>query len=234
MCLKYLKVKNLLAGMMMIAVAGLAFAITPTHRIADQGAPVNLDSIIPARFGDWAIDEKIFYQQVSPEVKASLDKIYTQTLSRTYVNTKGERIMLSIAYGADQSDAKQLHYPEVCYPAQGFQIVSTQLGAVKTGFGNIRVKRIMTVSGNRTEPLTYWTTVGNQVVVGGKETKLEQLRYGFRGQIPDGLLFRVSSIAEDANQGYSLQDEFLKAIIAAMPANNRLRIAGIASNGSQR
>ena len=135
--------------------------------------------------------------------------------------------MLSIAYGADQSDAKQLHYPEVCYPAQGFQVVSTQPGIIRTDFGAIRVKRMLTVMGNRSEPLTYWTTVGNRVVMSGKETKLEQLRYGFRGEIPDGLLFRVSSITADADGGYALQQNFARALIATLPENDRLRLAGL-------
>ncbi|OGS98816.1 MAG: EpsI family protein [Gallionellales bacterium RBG_16_56_9] len=193
---------------------------------------MNLEAMIPKQFGDWQEETQRSGQIINPQLKEKLDRIYTQTLSRTYINAKGERIMLSIAYGADQSDAKQLHYPEVCYPAQGFQVVSTQQGVVKTDFGDIRAKRILTVLGNRSEPLTYWTTVGNRVVMGGKETKFEQLRYGFRGQIPDGLLFRVSSITRDADEGYELQNGFLKEMISAIPNDVRLRIAGISSHAS--
>ncbi len=128
---------------------------------------------------------------VNPVQKETMARIYSQTLTRVYRNTAGESIMLSIAYGADQSDDKQMHYPEICYPAQGFQVLSRQNDVVKTDFGNIRVKRLLT-SGGRTEPLTYWSTVGNKVVNGSSgETKIEQLSYGFRGDIPDGLLFRV-------------------------------------------
>ena len=34
--------------------------------------------------------------------------------------------MLSIAYGKNQSDALQLHKPEICYPAQGFTLLAKQ------------------------------------------------------------------------------------------------------------
>ena len=68
--------------------------------------------------------------------------------------------------------------------------------------------------------------------MGDKETKLEQLRYGFRGQIPDGLLFRVSSITRDADEGYELQNGYLKEMISAIPNDVRLRIAGISSYAS--
>lgn len=222
--------KNIVIAVLMLSTSGAALALRPTKRIAEEGTAVNLDVMIPKQFGDWQEEPQRFGQIVNPQQTEMLKKIYTQTLARTYVNTKGDRIMLSIAYGADQSDAKQLHYPEVCYPAQGFQIVSSKNDALNTNFGSIRVKRIMTTLGNRNEPLTYWSTVGDKVVMGGKETKLEQLRYGFRGEIPDGLLFRVSSIHENADQGYLLQDVFLKDILTGMQPYNRLKIAGVTSN----
>lgn len=220
---------NILLAVLMLATSGLAMALRPTHRIADEGPAVNLETMIPKKFGEWQEEPERGGQIINPQLKEKLDRIYTQTLSRTYMNAKGERIMLSIAYGADQSDAKQLHYPEVCYPSQGFQVVSTQSGTVKTDFGDIRVKRLLTVLGNRSEPLTYWTTVGNKVVMGGKETKLEQLRYGFHGQIPDGLLFRVSSITRDTEAGYASQQDFIHQLVVAMPAESRLKLTGLSS-----
>jgi len=211
----------------MLLAAGAAVLMKPIQMLAEQQAQIDLETMIPRQFGDWQEEAQRSGQIINPQIKEKLDRIYTQTLSRTYVNAKGERIMLSIAYGADQSDAKQLHYPEVCYPAQGFQVVSTQPGIVKTDFGDIRVKRILTVMGSRSEPLTYWTTVGKQVARGNKETKLAQLRYGFRGEIPDGLLFRVSSITSDAEGGYAVQQDFSRALIAVLPARDRLTLAGL-------
>ena len=37
------------------------------------------------------------------EQAALISKIYNQTLTRTYVNLRNERIMLSIAYGGDRA-----------------------------------------------------------------------------------------------------------------------------------
>jgi EpsI family protein len=219
--------RNVILAALMFVSSGFAMALRPTHKIADEGPEVNLETMIPKQFADWQEEPQRGGQIINPQVKEKLDRIYTHTLGRTYVNAKGERIMLSIAYGADQSDAKQLHYPEVCYPSQGFQVISTQPGILKTDFGDIRVKRIMTVMGNRSEPLTYWTTVGNKVVRGGNEPKFEQLRYGFQGKIPDGLLFRVSSITQDAENGYVNQQSFVRELIANLSAGNRLRLAGL-------
>jgi len=218
--------------LVMIGASLLAMTLRPTHKIADDGQKVNLETMIPKHFGDWQ-EAPQPAQIVNPVQKAKLEEIYSQTLSRTYVKANGEVIMLSIAYGADQSDAKEMHYPEVCYPAQGFQVVSTQPGIVKTGFGDIRVKRLLTVLGSRSEPLTYWTTVGTKVVVGGKEPKLEKLRYGFRGEIPDGLLFRVSSITQDTESGYASQQNFVRELISSLSEGDRLKLAGLPVVNSQ-
>ena len=211
----------------MMLAAGMAVFLKPTQKIAEQQERIDLETMIPKQFGDWHEEAQLSDQIINPQLKEKLAKIYTQTLSRTYINDKGGRIMLSIAYGEDQRDSNGLHYPEVCYPAQGFQVISIQPGLLSTDFGDIRVKRLLTVMGNRSEPLTYWTTVGNQVVRGGKETKLEQLRYGLRGQIPDGLLFRVSSITPDVENGYAIQQNFVREIMLDLSSDIRLKLAGL-------
>ncbi len=222
--------RDILLAVVMLAASGAALALRPTHKIAAEGPAVDLEQLIPTAFGEWRSEPANRGQIVNPQQQEMLERIYTQTLTRTYVNARGERIMLSIAYGEDQSDAKQLHYPEVCYPAQGFQVISNVTGEIKTDFGDIRVKRLLTVMGNRSEPLTYWTTVGNKVVVGSKETKLEQMKYGFKGQIPDGLLFRVSSITPDAEEGYAAQQQFIGELVGHVPAQHRLRLAGLGTS----
>lgn len=224
---KNLKVKNVLAGIVMILAAGLAVAMTPTHRIADQGPAVDLEKIIPARFGDWAVDDKVFYQQVSPEVKASLDKIYTQVLTRTYVNSQGYRIMVSIPYGANQSDGLSAHDPEGCYPAQGFQIMSKSKDVLHTEVGAIPVRRMEAVSGIRHELVTYWFTVGSYAVNNDFERKKAQLRYALKGQIPDGILFRASSIDDDTQEAYRIQDLFIQEMVKALSPEYRARVSGL-------
>lgn len=222
--------KNILLMVLMLLASGLAYALVPTHRIADDGKKVELANIIPRSFGHWH-EQKQDAQIVSPVQKETMERIYSQTLTRVYHSDSGDSIMLSIAYGADQSDDKQMHFPEVCYPAQGFQILNRQNGVVQTEYGNIRVKRLLT-AGSRTEPVTYWSTVGDKVVVGGNETKLEQLRYGFRGQIPDGLLFRVSSISSDTSAAYASQDSFVRDLLSFLSVEDRRKIAGLSLAGT--
>ncbi|MDP3282683.1 MAG: EpsI family protein, partial [Nitrosomonas sp.] len=177
-------------------------------------------------FGDWKIDESIIPLQVDAETQAMLDKIYNQTLSRTYVNSLGERVMLSVAYGGDQSDNLAVHKPEVCYYAQGFEIMKTFADELLTQYGKLPIKRLMAVKGNRNEPITYWITVGNKAVLPGIEEKLQQLRYGLTGSVPDGMLVRVSSIDSDKDKAYQLQNIFIQDLLLTVDVKERTRLIG--------
>ncbi|MFZ4702534.1 MAG: exosortase-associated protein EpsI, B-type, partial [Candidatus Methylumidiphilus sp.] len=216
--------KPFLIGLAMILSAVLAIAMKPTVRVADTGAKFDLEAMIPKQFGSWTIDESVVPVITDPQVKALLNRIYDQTISRTYVNDKGDRIMLAIAYGGDQGDSMQMHYPEVCYPAQGFQVMKTSEGSLPTPFGNIAVKRLVASQGLRVEPVTYWTTMGDKVVTSGLRRKLEQIKHvTLNGTIPDGLLFRVSSIQKDESTAYEIQSQFVGDLLRALDTPSRFR-----------
>ena len=210
----------------MLAAAGLTIAATPYQRMADVGPKVDLDTMVPETFGEWTIDNTIVPVLVAPEVQQKLDKIYNQTLARTYVNRSGERVMLSIAYGGDQSDAMRAHRPEVCYTAQGFHIARTALDQLVTEYGVLPVKRLVAIAGRRNEPITYWMVVGEHIAHDSLSQKLAQLRYGLTGTIPDGILVRVSTIDRNNDRAFEIQDRFVKGLLDVMPSNQRLRLSG--------
>lgn len=218
--------KQLLMLILMLTASGLAAALRPTDLLAKHQAPFDLQALIPNAFADWREEPQALAMVVDPQQQELIGRIYKQTLSRTYVNSKGERVMLSLAYGEDQRDSMQLHYPEVCYPAQGFVLEANQAGMLATGYGEIPVRRLITANGNRTEPITYWTLIGDRVVLGGISSKLVQMSYGLKGFIPDGLLFRVSSINGDATAAYRLQENYVRSLMAAMPLSSRSRLIG--------
>src|SRR3569623_870673 len=204
----------------------MGVGIKHTQNNASSEPKIDQEVLIPKTFGNWKIDETIVPLIPDPAQQALIHKIYSQTLARTYVNPDGERIMLTIAYGVSQSDSMAVHKPEVCYPRQGFQIIKNATGTFATGDGIIPVRRFVATRGQRIEPITYWTTVGDAGAVDGLKWKLQQLKYGLTGKIPDGLLFRVSSIDADDVRAYQVQDEFTRDLIKAMSPSGRERIIG--------
>ena len=217
----------LLGGLMLLS-AVAAKVLTPTNLLADSQPRPPLESTIPAAFGDWTEETARSAQIINPQIEQVLNRIYAQTLSRTYVNHKGERVMLSVAYGTDQRRVNEVHYPEVCYPAQGFQVTAAHTARIATTAGTLPVNRLETnLAEQRFEPLTYWTTIGNQITPGGMDKRLKELAFGVRGEIPDGLVFRVSSIDHDAAAAFRLQEKFLQALVPVLAPQDRNWLAGL-------
>lgn len=218
--------RNLILVLSMVSASGLAIALRPTERIADKGPEVRLAEMVPLQFAGWREEAQKTALIVDPQQQEMVNRLYSQTLSRTYANADGYRVMLSIAYGTDQTDSNQVHKPEVCYPAQGFVLKNKEYGAFETGHGAIPITRIETSLGQRSEPVTYWITVGDRVVGPGFDKKLTELRYGLAGRIPDGLLFRVSSIDPDSARAYAAQREFTTALLASLDTASRSKLIG--------
>jgi EpsI family protein len=206
--------------------AALAHFGRPTLHLADQIGKPDLETLFPRQIGPWRVDASLPVILPAPDVQAQLDVVYNQVLSRTYVNRVGQRIMLSVAYGGDQSDGTSAHRPEVCYPAQGFEITANAKSAQPAAGGTLAVRQLMSKLGGRNEPITYWVVVGNEVATSGIEQKLAQMRYGLRGIIADGMLVRVSSIDADMARGHAIQSDFIAEMAAAIPGPVRPRVFG--------
>ncbi|MGH8707229.1 MAG: exosortase-associated protein EpsI, B-type [Burkholderiales bacterium] len=215
---------SLLVGAAMVLAAGAALALRPSP--AAEPASFDLASVVPGSFGDWRIDPLIVPIVPAPDVQANLVRLYDQIVSRTYVNAQGERVMLTVAYGGDQSDALQAHRQEVCYAAQGFEIGNVRHGHLRLREKTIPVTRLLAVRGPRSEPVTYWFTMGDRVVLGRLERLLAQLGYGLSGRIPDGMLVRVSSLSRDPDRAFGGHEKFIGALVGGMREDDLPRLLG--------
>jgi exosortase B len=216
-----------LVALAALAIAGTALA-TPALVPVAEPAAIDLASVIPARFGDWRVDPDAVQVAPAADVQATLDRLYGQVVSRTYVDAAGERMMLTVAYGGDQSDALKAHRQEVCYAAQGFQVRGLATGRIEAAGRSIPVTRFLAVRGERSEPVTYWFTMGDRVVLGRLDRLRAQLAAGFAGRIPDGMLVRVSSISGDPGSAFAAQRDFADALLGAMAPGAARRVAGAA------
>jgi len=200
-----------------------ALIITSVEQIPD------FETIIPQELTDWTAVEQSVNLIVDPTLQAAVDKIYNTTLNRNYINEVGESVMLSIAYGIDQSDSMQVHKPEICYPAQGFVLKNQKYDSFSYAERNIPIKQLDTQRNNRREFVTYWILVGNTIAKSNFNAKLIKLNYGFDGLIPDGLLFRVSSIGKgkDADKHYLLQKQFLRDLLSSLNPQDLNTVIGV-------
>jgi EpsI family protein len=192
---------------------------------------LELEQAVPRSFGAWRMAEHQGQGVVNPQTQALLDQLYSQTLSRIYVDEKGYAVMLSVAYGDDQRGGLRAHMPDVCYPAQGFLLLDRSSAEIGTAQGMLPVRRLLTRQGSRQEPLTYWFNFGATALRTDSplERRLIEIRLGLTGQVPDGILMRVSSIDADVPRAYAQQERFVRDMVEALPPTVRGRMAGVGS-----
>lgn len=218
--------KNLLIGLALLAVAIAAVMAKPAQLVAEQEPKVDLETLIPKRFEGWHLDESVAPLQASPDQMDALKKIYSQILTRTYVGSGGQGIMLSVVYGDGIDRQLDVHRPEYCYPAQGFQVSQYTDQIIRTLSGNLSVRRLVASKNQRIEPISYWIKIGDKALSSTFERKLQKIKQGFTGRVGSGMLVRVSSIGNDKGLAYKEQEDFINAMLQAMPDAQRKQLIG--------
>jgi EpsI family protein len=184
--------------------------------------------MIPEQFMGWQALSRISPLVSDPRVASQVEETYTETVERVYRGPGNQMVMLSVAYGTHQlHDRLQAHRPEYCYRAQGFTIEQSLDTSIQTDVGPLRVRRLLTRRAERFEPVTYWMMVDRRAVLPGLERQLAQLAHGLRGEIPDGLLVRVSSLASTPNEAWSLHELFITDLLRVLPPAHLGRLAGL-------
>jgi EpsI family protein len=160
--------RDFLLGGASIAAAGIAFARTPRNRMSLL-AKGQMENLLPKHFGEWhdVPSDAIVVPQSDDSLAA---KLYSQDLGRYYESESGDGVMMLIAYGDTQSDQLQLHRPEVCYPAFGFNVVrSVEADLVVSKGVSIPARSLTATSPSRMEQIAYWTRIGEYLPQTGSD-----------------------------------------------------------------
>ena len=219
------RIALLIAALMVAASIGGVVA-KPSVKVSDE-APISLEKMIPQQFGDWREEPQRYVQVVNPQTQGTAGQaIQPDPEPHLRQFQRLSRHALARLWH-DQRGSLQAHKPEICYPAQGFTITKNEAGTLPTTFGDIPVRRLASNLGARQEPVTYWFTVGDQVAMGTTQRKLVELRLGLTGRIPDGMLFRISSLDPDPPRAYQAQDAIRQPMLQAVPPADRQRLSGL-------
>jgi EpsI family protein len=222
--------KAVALALAMCTASGMAAYMKPTILLSEVHPHPKLDSLVPRSFGDWQVDTSIVPVVSDPNLDRILTQIYAETLSRTYRDKQGNVVMLALAYGSSQTKDLQLHRPEICYSAQGFQIKGSKPFDVVFPDKNIKATQLLAVQGERKEHIVYWMRIGDAVASTGMEQAMLRYRYGIKGYIPDGLLFRVSVVSDDEAGAQQLIATFVKQLYQVVPTAERNFVFGTPSD----
>jgi EpsI family protein len=214
----------MLVGMAGLAAAGLAWRLTP-RGIIDRTNGAKLADIVPEQFAGWSSSPSDSLIQPKTEGKLA-DQLYSDTLTRIYAHERtGEEVMVLMAYGNTQSDLLQLHRPETCYPAFGYDIRHSAVAQVAYRGGSVPVRELIAVGPARTESILYWTRVGDSLPVNSREQRIDKLRTAMAGYIPDGLLARFSVLGDEGDSFTKLSD-FVGGLLNAVPDGHMAALVG--------
>lgn len=199
-------------------------------RSVDQPALV-LDTLVPQAFGGWEVDA-VSRDFVRPADRdGRLYGLYDQVLERVYINRQGYRMMLSMAFGAEQSASLQLHQPEVCYRYSGYTVSPTEEVPLTLAGRTIVATRLQAQLPGRPEPITYWSVLGGLTATELSAIRWRRVELALRRQPLDGLLVRVSSVDPDKQRAYTLQAGFADELVRAIPDAERDKVVGLPPQG---
>ena len=211
--------RELLVGSLFLTAAGVTAARMPDTPL-DYLGNHKLEAIVPEVIGRWKFVSASGLV-VPPDDQFALT-LYSQQLTRVYWDGVGAPIMLLIAAGNKQTGFLQVHRPEVCYSAGGFELGQIQPITVQVGGGReIVANKLLATREGQSEWLLYWTRVGSQIPASWAKQRLAIAVDNLHQIIPDAMLVRASTIMPDGNEAERVLGEFIQAMIASVSPSLR-------------
>lgn len=218
--------RDLLLGAAAAAAAGLAYELKPRqHKLLLQ--KTKMAAVVPIKVGAWSAEAAP--NLITPDTTGKLAAmLYSELVERVYTNADtGREMMMLIAYGDTQSDLLQLHRPESCYPAVGYNVTLSAPIQVSLGDGApLPGRKVIARKGDRQENIIYWTRLGEYLPASAKDQKIDRLKAAMSGVIPDGALFRVSEVGDDAERSFEGIDGFIRNLVLAVAPAQRPALLG--------
>lgn len=219
------------SGVVAVALLGIAAAGVLLRPSINAAAPdPGLEAAVPQRFGDWKmLPNPLVQASVVTKGATSTDQPYDEIVSRTYVNSRGEMVMLAVAYGKNQRQEVKVHRPELCYPAQGFKVLTVQPTTFpgvhsQVAGGDVTGKRMVVDSRGGKEVVSYWIRIGDTYSASPWRIRWQIMQEGLQGRMTDGILVRVSkrvSSDTDAESQHHMLEGFARELALAMPEDKR-------------
>ncbi len=216
--------RNILIGGALVAASGLAYARRPTVSV-ERIKKGQLDAMLPNNIGEWSFQSSSGL--VLPPPDSLSDRIYDEVSTRVYQARNQPPVMLLIAYSNLQDGMLQIHRPEVCYPVGGFKLSDSQIIDVPVAANKIIPCRFFSAeSASRNEQVLYWTRIGRMMPGEWIEQRWAVVDANLRGEIPDGLLVRMSMVTPDPKAAFAGLSAFARQLTSSVSPRMRSLLIG--------
>lgn len=220
--------KSLIVCAMFLLSALGALLMTPKH-YSVVTVP-DLAVMVPTKFAQWQEITSPYTQVgLTTDKNSLINQLYDGVLMRTYVDKKGNQVMLALAYAREQKQDIKIHRPEVCYVAQGFDLLRKTSAQVNMHTSTqvvqpVTMERLLVRNQGRAEAVSYWIRIGDTYPQTGMAARMKILREGLHGNVLDGILVRASTVLNeesDAANAYQIQEAFLNDLLESVTANQQ-------------
>lgn len=205
--------RKVLLGLVFCSAAGIAAWRQPSKHLDFLGK-AKLEDIIPKTLGKWKFVAASGLV-VPPEDQLS-KATYSQLLTRVYDDGENPPIMLLVAQSGSQTGVLQIHRPEFCYTASGFQLDAARPQPIQLGSKVLTATALDATVDGRTERINYWTRIGNSMPLSWTAQRLAVAEQNLRGIIPDAILVRISTVNDDARTARASIGAFTRAFIESV------------------
>ena len=154
--------------------------------------------------------------------------------TRTYQHTDGRKVSVVMAWSGNGLNFQKIHEQQVCYKASGFEVSPLHIVSILTGTGSIEVRAFTASQDARKDDVAYWMVIDgirerdtdkrNPIV--RQFLQLLYLPSFFRGELPDILMVRVSSVRLTNGQPTTAHIDYIKEWLKTISSADRQRITG--------
>lgn len=220
--------RNMLLGAVLAGASGYAFARQPAiaYPVVSEK---DFENWVPPTFGNW----KTVSQSgvVLPPPDTLRDRLYDNLVTRVYAAPHLPPVMLLLAYNNAQDGVLQVHRPEVCYPVGGFVLSTTREIMLKASGHNVPANMFTATSPDRVEQVAYFTRLGTAYPRKWIEQRVAVMRANLAGEIPDGMMMRVSALGIDQRAALPLLADFASEFIESSNPRMQRLLLGQDSRG---
>lgn len=186
--------RGLMAGVAITLAVAAAFVLTP--RPSTEPPDRDNFALFPARLGDWTGAT----YTLEPEVAKTLGA--TDYVNAVYRDVnEAQPVQFFSAWYHSQTEGQGIHSPEVCLPADGWEIFSIanhKVSLPTTVYGDFVVNRAIIEKGLERQLVYYWFEQRGQRMTNDFAAKISVLKDGITRGRTDGALVRfVTQIGQN-------------------------------------
>lgn len=220
--------RDLLAGLVCLGAASAALALKPRRRTSLLGAK-RLAEITPKTIRGWTSTD-VGDLTASSNPDDLVNRLYGEVVQRIYRNqASGDEVMVLLAHGDSQTNDLQVHRPEECYPAFGYELSRDRSIELPIGNGaTIPARQLLATAVGGSESVIYWVRMGEKLPNTERAQRVARLQTAIEGIVADGLLARLSVTTADQSAALAMIGGFVPALLSAVDPGNRAAFVGTA------